>query len=40
MDPLPDDEAKEVDELQDQLETERKMIKDAVENGVRQAFGH
>jgi len=40
MDPLPDDEAEDFAELQDQLQAERKEIMDTVENEVRQAFGH
>jgi hypothetical protein len=40
MDSLQDGEAEEFEELQDQLQAERKMIMDTVENEVRQAFGH
>lgn len=40
MDPLPDDEAEEFEDLQNQLQAERKEIMDTVENEVRQAFGH
>jgi hypothetical protein len=40
MEPLPVDEAEELGELQEQLQTEHKEITDTCENEVRQAFGH
>lgn len=40
MDPLPDDEAAELEALNEQIQAERKEIMDTVENEVRQAFGH
>lgn len=40
MDPLPDGETEELEELQEQLQAQRKGIMDTVENEVRKAFGH